>query len=178
MLGILDRIDQREGGEWQERITYEFSQLLIREKAAGSDIHKFYEIWNAARNGNAIPNESDFKLDELVPIDLTARLGLADVSHDDPAKFRMLIHGGRTFSGFQGQTLDQFPSRLNVELVAAEYWRCKFSAAPFYSEIDQQLNCSTRHYFRGLFPVGEDSRVTKVYLAYRPISMNQQVIDT
>ena len=172
MLGVIDRIEEQDGLEWQERITYEFEQLLLREKAAQSDIYHLFQLWNEARGGELFPNENSFVVGNQIPEELSRRIGLADVTPDDPGKYQMLIHGGRTFAGIQGRPIEEFPSRLNVELVASEYWRCKFSGAPFYSEIDQNLNCSTRHYFRGLFPVGEGSKVTKIFLAYRLVSQD------
>ena len=48
----------------------------------------------------------------------------------------------------------------------------QISGAPFYSEIDEYLNCSPRHYFSGLFPVGEGFKVTKIFFTYRLISQD------
>ena len=44
MLGVIDRIEEQDGLEWQERITYEFEQLLLREKAAQSDIYHLFQL--------------------------------------------------------------------------------------------------------------------------------------
>ena len=152
MYGILQRREERSGGDRQERLTLSMAKMFGRER--GGPLFTMHDYWQAKCRRHDLPEARDFPPHRPLPPEAARRISWIDMASEDPFDFVLRNHLGLTpgFECFSDRRLGDHPSPMNAKSCAAEYLLCVRSRQPIYHEIDQILGGLVRQYVRLMLP--------------------------
>ena len=138
MFGVLQRRLEWERGDQQERLMLSIDKMFGREQ--NNALEELFDFWREKRQHGNIPRVHGFQYKTSLSTDALRHVSWADVTATDPYNFVTREHRKQTaFRDHSNCRLGEYPSRMNLRALAAEYIDCIQTRKPIYHEIDQTM---------------------------------------